>query len=220
MSTFRVVSRFIPTCAQGQSISNLMTAQDIDTPARTEWSCTGDKKTGNFVVSQTTFCKEKVHPPNTDLDSVLAAECNAIPGLVKLESNFQHNKESKDSENEKSLPAPIIKVTPYILDDGSCGGILVTVPLKVSKSDLQGLSSDSNLYFTSTNLEEQLNEEKANQKPEVAKVCKPKPVKTKKKIVEKISKLKKQKKPKQKIWKCCGKEFNDVLLYCYHQESH
>ncbi|GIY39393.1 hypothetical protein CEXT_38051 [Caerostris extrusa] len=74
-------------------------------------------------------------------------------------------------ENEKSLPGPIIKVTPYILDDGSCGGILVTVPLEVSKSDLQGLSSDFNLYFTSTNLEEQLNEEKANQKPEAAKVC-------------------------------------------------
>ncbi|GIY33874.1 hypothetical protein CEXT_500781 [Caerostris extrusa] len=124
MSTFRVVSRFIPTCAQGQSISNLMTAQDIGTPARTEWSCTGDKKLAILL---------SLKPPS-------------------------------ESENEKSLPAPIIKVTPYVLDDGSCGGILVTVPLKVSKSDLQGLSSDSNLYFTSTNLEEQLNEEKGKSK--------------------------------------------------------
>ncbi|GIY06395.1 hypothetical protein CEXT_289481 [Caerostris extrusa] len=160
MSTFRVVSRFIPTCAQGQSISNLMTAQDIGKFLLERNGAALGIKTGNFVVSSNHLL------------------------------NFQHNKESQESENEKSLPAPIIKVTPYVLDDGSCGGILVTVPLKVSKSDLQGLSSDSNLYFTSTNLEEQLNEEKANQKPEAAKVCKPKPIKTKKKIVEKISNLK------------------------------
>ncbi|GIY16071.1 zinc finger and BTB domain-containing protein 47 [Caerostris extrusa] len=121
MSTFRVVSRIIPTCAQAQNIRNLMVAQDIDTPARTEWSCTGDRKTGNYVVTQTTFCKEKFHPPNTDLDKVLAAECEAIPGLVNLKKSKLHlTKECKDAKNEESQPEPIIKVTPYVLNDGSC----------------------------------------------------------------------------------------------------
>ncbi|GIY67636.1 zinc finger and BTB domain-containing protein 47 [Caerostris darwini] len=221
MSTFRVVSRIIPTCAQAQNICNLMVAQDIDTPARTEWSCTGDRKTGNYVVTQTTFCKEKFHPPNTDLDKVLADECEAIPGLVNLKKSKLHlTKECKDAKNEESQPEPIIKVTPYVLKDGSCGGILVSVPLRLTKSDLQGKPNASNLYFTSSNLEEPLSEEKSDKKSEAAKVRKPKPATTRKKEPKKKSKSKSQKTPKQKIWKCCGKEFTDALLYCYHQESH
>ncbi|GIY10381.1 hypothetical protein CEXT_384231 [Caerostris extrusa] len=129
MSTFRVIYHFKPTCGQGQSIKNLMTVQDIDTPARTEWSLNEDRNTHHFIITETTFCKEKVHPPNTDLDSFLAAECNAIPGLVNLESNFQLSKESTDLKNEKSLSKPIIKVAP--MNDDSRGEILISVPLKV-----------------------------------------------------------------------------------------
>ncbi|GIX74230.1 hypothetical protein CDAR_236611 [Caerostris darwini] len=47
-----------------------------------------------------------------------------------------------------------------------------------------GLPSASNLYFTPANLEEPLSGEKPYGKPEGSRVCKPKPVKTNKKIVE------------------------------------
>ncbi|GIX73723.1 zinc finger and BTB domain-containing protein 47 [Caerostris extrusa] len=229
MSTFTIVSRIIPTCAQGQDISNLMIAQDIGIPARTEWNCTGDQESGHFVVTQTTFCKEKIYPPNVDLDSTLAAECNAIPGLVSLEeSKLPQTKESKDLKNaEKSLQEPIIKVAPYVLEDGTCGGILVTVPLKLSKEDLKGIPSTSNFNVSSVNLEENIVAESASEEKLVQKSSKiknstefTKPVKMKKKIVKKNSSLKSTKNPNPKVWKCCGKEFTDALFYCYHRESH
>ncbi|GIY07586.1 zinc finger and BTB domain-containing protein 47 [Caerostris darwini] len=182
MSTFRIVSRIIPTCAQGSNICNLMVPQDIDTPARTEWSCTGDRKSGNFVVTQTTFCKEKVHPANTDLDSFLATECNAIPGLVNLKKSKLHlTKETDCLKNEESPSEPIIKVAPQVLKDGTCSGILLSVPLRLTKSDIQGNSSDSNLCFTSENLDEPPVEELPVQKSKTAEVRKPKRAKTTKK---------------------------------------
>ncbi|GBM27899.1 Zinc finger and BTB domain-containing protein 47 [Araneus ventricosus] len=156
MSMLRLVSRIVPTCCQDKSISHLLVAKDIDTPVRTDINCSGDQNSTNFVVYETTFCKEKILAPNADLDSTIASKCNATPGLVNLKkSRLRLTTETREYENLDDVPVdPVIKVSPENPGDGSCAGILVSIPLRLSRREVQDSSGASTFYFSAGHIEQ------------------------------------------------------------------
>ncbi|KAF8776873.1 zinc finger protein 155-like isoform X2 [Argiope bruennichi] len=158
MSMLRLVSRIVPTCCQDESISHLLVAKDIDTPVRTDINCSGDQNSTNFVVYETTFCKEKILPPNSDLDSTIASKCNSTPGLVNLKkSRLRLTTETREYENLDEIPSdPVIKVSPENLGDGTCAGILVSIPLRLSRREVQDSSGTSTFYFSAGHIEQQV----------------------------------------------------------------
>ncbi|GFX61629.1 zinc finger and BTB domain-containing protein 47 [Trichonephila clavipes] len=165
MSVVRIVTRIIPTNAQDKnSVSHLLVAKDIDTPLRTEWSCSGDQNTGNYVVYETTFCKENVLPPNVDVDSTIASTCNSISGLVNLKkSRLRLTTETRNYDSLEELRTePVIRVSPEVLSDGTCAGILLSVPLRLSRSDIEDSSDVSHFNVASTTVKECISNEPVN----------------------------------------------------------
>ncbi|GFS77349.1 zinc finger and BTB domain-containing protein 47 [Nephila pilipes] len=162
MSVVRIVTRIIPTNAQDKSsVSHLLVAKDIDTPLRTEWSCSGDQNTGNYVVYETTFCKENVLPPNVDVDSTIASTCNSISGLVNLKkSRLRLTNETRSYDSLEELRTePVIRVSPEVLSDGTCAGILLSVPLRLSRSEIEDSPDVSHFNVASTSVEERVSNE-------------------------------------------------------------
>ncbi|GIX97464.1 hypothetical protein CDAR_126701 [Caerostris darwini] len=93
MSSHQVIIRVLPIDAE--ITPDLLRPQDIDPrpPLYKETHLVGNSEIG-FCAVETTFCQERVHADSSNLDSVLAAECEAIPGLVKMK--------------KQDLPRPVI----------------------------------------------------------------------------------------------------------------
>ncbi|CAL1298294.1 unnamed protein product [Larinioides sclopetarius] len=155
MSMLRLVSRIVPTCCEDKSISHLLVAKDIDTPVRTDINCCGDQNSTNFVVYETTFCKEKVLAPDADLDTTIASKCNATPGLVNLKkSRLRITTETREYAHPDDVPVdPVIKVSPENPGDGSCAGILVSIPLRLSRREMLDSAGNPAVYFSAGHIE-------------------------------------------------------------------
>ncbi|GIY74299.1 hypothetical protein CDAR_9241 [Caerostris darwini] len=93
MSNYQVIIRALPIDAE--VTPDLLRPQDIDPrpPLYKETHLVGNPKVG-FCVVETIFCQERVHPDDSNMDTILAAKCEAISGLIRMKKH--------------DLPSPVI----------------------------------------------------------------------------------------------------------------
>ncbi|KAG8182074.1 hypothetical protein JTE90_008609 [Oedothorax gibbosus] len=134
MSMVRVVTRIIPDRSSQDSISALLSPSKVGEPLRT----TCDSGVGP-VRTETTFCRaEPISPDCINVDREVSKACEGINGLIGLK------KSRLKVVTETQLATEVtcgFRVTPEIGPDGTCTGMLLSIPLTIPRSEVLQESS-------------------------------------------------------------------------------
>ncbi|GIY17347.1 hypothetical protein CEXT_424451 [Caerostris extrusa] len=139
MPNYQVIIRALPIDAE--VTPDLLRPQDIDPrpPLYQETHLVGNPMDG-FCVVETIFCQERVHPDDSNMDTILAAECEAIPGLIRMKKHYLpspvNSGPSKKKRSSSHKPTIVSSVTEASMEPACPQSFTISSSIAESPKDL------------------------------------------------------------------------------------